>query len=111
MNHTIHDENVSCLVSNIFTSDLSHTHESETLNEEEVLNVKFPEEATDHFLGFVVHKFLAKYPVLGQVLQNTSNSSSWDVFISKGGVKVMNPEYRVVLLNLEKSFASIMVQI
>ena len=73
--------------------------------DEDILVIKFPEEeATRHFFGYVVHKFRHKYHKLDHVLEDTNNNNSWDTFISKGGLKIMNPEHRPVLLNLDKHF-------
>lgn len=96
----------SCLTSHVFTPDLKVTA-SECENSAEVdFELRFPEEeAIDHFLGFIVHKFQAKYPYLGAVLTNVNEgSTSWDAHISKGGLKILHPSYRDFFLTLEQNF-------
>lgn len=93
------------LTCNVFTPDLGVMDEEPEIHDE-VLELPFPErEATDHFLGFVVHKFQLKYPALGTLLtdSNTDNTS-WDSFINRGGLKVMKPDYRSSFLKLEHHF-------
>ncbi len=58
------------------------------------------EEAINHFLGFIVHKFHAKYPYLGTVLTNANEDSSWDAHITQGSLKILHPSYRDLFLTL-----------
>ena len=73
---------------------------------DDVLELTYPEkEATDHFLGFVVHKYQLKYPGLGTLLTDSNTDrTGWDAFINRGGLKVMKPDYRSAFLNLENHF-------
>ena len=108
-----------CLVARIFRNGLSSTNAPNDINdnnepnkildsdliEEEILDIEVPEEeAINHFLGYVVHKFRLKYPELGHRLEITEEDGSWDAYISKGGLKIMKPEYRSVLLNVDRHF-------
>ncbi|KAK3893296.1 hypothetical protein Pcinc_002852 [Petrolisthes cinctipes] len=105
------DGNAPCLVSKSF-SDLGQINDPDEPEEEDGFNlnersvVHLPEEeATDYFLGYVVHKFQHKYPQLGYVLQETCNNMSWVSFVSRGKLKCMNPDYRAVLLHINKVFS------
>ncbi|KAK4295516.1 hypothetical protein Pmani_031930 [Petrolisthes manimaculis] len=94
----------SSLTSDVFTQDLG-TFVDDIDDENIEPEFTFPEtEAIDHFLGFVVHKFQSKYPDLGNVLQDTANNSSWDAYITRGGLKVMKPQFRECFLRLEGCF-------
>lgn len=55
----------------------------------------------EYFLGYVVHKFVHKYPFL----KSTSvTESGWVAFVSNGGLKHMSKEYETHFVNLEKIF-------
>ena len=107
------DANGPCLISEMFTTDLCQSSELDAPIEENVLDENtnlihnLPEkEAFDHFFGYVVHKFQAKYHELGHVLEKNESNDSWDSYISKGKLKSMNPEYRSVLLHINKIFSN-----
>ena len=70
------------LTCSVFTPDLAMCEEPEV--HDDVLELTFPEkEATDHFLGFVVHKYQLKYPDLGTLLTASNNDNTgWDAFIN-----------------------------
>lgn len=95
----------SCLTSHVFTPDFIVPASEYENSAEDDFELRFPEEeAIDHFLGFIVHKFQAKYPHLGTVLSKTNKDSSWDAHITQGGLKVLNPSYRNFFLTLEQNF-------
>lgn len=108
----IDDANVPCLVSKMFSGEVSQFLEPDEPKEDDNLNLSTnsvvhlaEEEATDYYFGYVVNKFRDKYPQLGHVLEETGNNKSWVSFVSKGKLKSMNPDYRAVLLHINKVFS------
>lgn len=108
----IDDANVPCLVSKMFSGEVSQYYEPDEPKEDDVFNLSTnsvvhlaEEEATDYYFGYVVNKFRDKYPQLGHVLEETGNNKSWVSFVSKGKLKSMNPDYRAVLLHINKVFS------
>lgn len=72
---------------------------------EDDFELKFPEEeAINHFLGLIVHKFQAKYPYLGTVLTNANEDRSWDAHITQGSLKILHSFYREFFLTPEQNF-------
>lgn len=74
------------LTANLFSNelDISEGNEDYTADRELTLPDK---EVMDFFLGFVVHKYMSKYPQLGTVLKECNNLSIWDAFINKNQTK------------------------